>query len=154
TVSSGALRPQVAGIVYCSVIDGCRASYSLQRAHEWTMALTRLCEQHPELIAFSGECRVARAEMLVLHGAWQEALAEAERAFERPAPWSARKITAAALYQRGEVYRLRGDFAGAERAYEAAGREGGRRQPGLALLRLAQGELEKAESGLSRVLED
>src|SRR5690606_6663570 len=44
TVSSGALRPDVAGIVYCSVIDGCRDGYSLQRAHEWTLALTRLYE--------------------------------------------------------------------------------------------------------------
>ena len=154
TVSSGALRPEVAGIVYCSVIDGCRAGYSLLRAHEWTLALTRMCKEQPELVAFSGECHVSKAEMHVLHGAWQDALAEAEQALEHLAPWSARKITAAAHYQRAEVYRLKGDFEAAAQEYEAGGREGGRRQPGLALLHLVRGEVLTAAGGIARVLEE
>lgn len=153
-VSSGELKPQVAGIIYCSVIDACRATYSLRRAHEWTTALTRWCEEQPLLVAFTGECRVARAEMLVLQGAWHDAVAEAERASQRPSRWSTTKITAAATYQRAEVFRLRGDFATADRAYRAAARAGGLTQPGLALLRLAEGRLDKAESGLNRALEE
>src|SRR5690606_34109518 len=68
--------------------------------------------------------------------------------------WSTTKITAAATYQRAEVFRLRGDFATADRAYRAAARAGGLTQPGLALLRLAEGRLDKAESGLNRALEE
>ena len=123
-VTSGALRPQAAGIVYCSVIDGCRDIYSLQRAHEWTRALTRWCEEQPELVTFTGECRVARAEMLVLHGEWHDAVAEAERAGERPPRWSAQRVMAAADYQRAEVARLRGNYGAAERGYAAAARAG------------------------------
>lgn len=153
-VASGALRPQVAGIVYCSVIDGCRATYSLRRAHEWTEALTRWCEEQPELVAFNGECRVARAEMLVLRGAWHDAIAEAERACERSPQWAAERISAAASYQMAEVFRLRGEFDAADRAYQAGGRAGGPSQPGLALLRLAQGKFHAAERGLDRALEE
>ena len=153
-VASGRLKPQVAGIVYCSVIDGCRDSYSLRRAQEWTAALTRWCESQPELVTFTGECRVARAEMLVLRGAWHDAVAEAERATMRPPQWSAQRVTAAASYQRAEVARLRGEFEQAEQEYAAAARLGGRVQPGMALLRLAQGQLEAAEHGLDRALDE
>ena len=153
-VTSGALRPQAAGIVYCSVIDGCRDIYSLRRAHEWTLALTRWCEAQPELVTFTGECRVARSEMLVLHGAWHDAVAEAERATERAPRWSAQRVTAAADYQRAEVARLRGNYGAAERSYAAVAHAGGRFQPGLGLLRLAQGQLEAAEQGVERALDE
>src|SRR5690606_17014916 len=57
TVASGSLMPAVAGIVYCSVIDGCRSAYAIRRVHEWTEALTRWCERQPQLVTFTGECR-------------------------------------------------------------------------------------------------
>jgi DNA-binding CsgD family transcriptional regulator len=152
TVASGSLMPAVAGIVYCSVIDGCRSAYAIRRVHEWTEALTRWCERQPQLVTFTGECRVARAEMLVLRGDWDSALAEAGRAVERVHPWVANRVAAAAAYQRGEVARLRGDLAEAERAYEEAARAGGRTQPGLALLRLAQGADHVAAQALDRAL--
>lgn len=151
-VTSGALLPPVAGIVYCSVIDGCRTVHALDRAHEWTDALARWCEKQPEMIAFNGECRVLRAEMLQFRGAWQDALAEADRAGERLTPWSARRVTAAAHYQRGEVARLRGEFDVAAREYGAAALAGASPQPGLALLRLAQGDVEQAARGLAGAL--
>lgn len=151
-VTSGALLPPVAGIVYCSVIDGCRAVHALDRAFEWTDALTRWCEKQPQMIAFNGECRVMRAEMLQFQGAWQAALAEADRAGERLTPWSARRVTAGAHYQRAEVARLRGEFEAAEREYEAAALAGASPHPGLALLRLAQGDAAQAARGLAGAL--
>jgi len=153
-VSSGKMTPQVVGIVYCSVIDGCRAIYSLRRAFEWTEALTQWAQRQPGLVAFNGECRVARAEMLVLHGAWLEALAEADRARERPPPWAATKIETSALYLQAEVMRLRGDFDGATAAYAAVVKAGGQSQPGLALLRLSQLRVDIAHRGLNRALEE
>jgi len=153
-VASGAMNPQVVGMVYCSVIDGCRASYSLRRAFEWTEALTVWAERQPSLVAFTGECRVARAEMLLLRGGWQEALAETELALANPPRWVATKIQASAFYLQAEVMRLRGDLTGAEAAYARVAAVGGQVQPGLALLRLAQGRLANARTGLERALEE
>ena len=82
-VTAGELSPIVTGIVYCSVIMGCQEVYALRRAQEWTAALTRWCEEQPEMVAFSGRCLVHRAEIMELHGAWREALEEARRAHQR-----------------------------------------------------------------------
>ena len=80
-----------------------------------------------------------------LQGAWPDALTEACRACER-AQRADRKPPRAALYQQGEIHRLRGDFAEAEDAYRAASERGFEPQPGLALLRLAQGRTDGAHA--------
>ena len=49
-----------------------------------------------------------------------------------------------AYYQRGELHRLRGEFDKAEEAYRQASELGRKPQPGLALLRLAQGDVDAA----------
>ena len=82
-VSTGELSPVVSGIVYCGVILGCQAAYEVRRALEWTAALTKWCQQQPDMVAFTGRCLVHRAEILRLQGAWAEALEEAQRASRR-----------------------------------------------------------------------
>jgi ATP/maltotriose-dependent transcriptional regulator MalT len=57
-----------------------------------------------------------------------------------------------ALYQQGEVHRLRGEFAAAEEGYRCASRCGHEPQPGLALLRLAEGKAWAAVGAMRRVL--
>jgi ATP/maltotriose-dependent transcriptional regulator MalT len=57
---------------------------------------------------------------------------------------------AKAHYLEGEVHRLRGEFAEAEEAYRRASRLGSEPQPGLALLRLAQGNGEAAAAAIRR----
>jgi ATP/maltotriose-dependent transcriptional regulator MalT len=57
-----------------------------------------------------------------------------------------------AIYQLAELHRLRGQFAEAEEAYREASRLGLEPQPGLALLRLAQGRTEAAEAAIRRVV--
>ena len=78
-VTTGELSPVVAGIVYCNTIAFCRDVYELRRAREWTEALTRWCEQQPDMVAHKGLCLVHRAEIMTLGGAWRDALEEARR---------------------------------------------------------------------------
>jgi DNA-binding CsgD family transcriptional regulator len=145
-VTAGELSPLVTGLMYCAVIQACQAVYALGRAREWTAALTHWCE--PDVAAFTGTCRVHRAEVLQLHGDWQGALDEAQRARERSG--ASRGTVAAAFYQEAEVHRLRGAFAAAERAYRNASRDGFDPQPGLALLRLAEGSVDAAAAAIGR----
>jgi hypothetical protein len=139
-LTAGELSPIVNGFVYCGVITGCQAAYEPRRAQEWTAALTRWCEQQPDMVSFTGTCLVHRAEIMQLRGAWPDALEEARRAGERCALAMNESAAAQALYRQGEVHRLQGEFAAAEEAYRDARRRGYEPQPGLALLRLAQGD--------------
>ncbi|HEU0204228.1 MAG TPA: hypothetical protein VFR86_27775, partial [Burkholderiaceae bacterium] len=117
----GELSPIMTGLIYCSVIDACHQVYEMRRAREWTTALAQWCEQQPEMVAFTGACRVHRAEILQLQGAWPDALAEASRARERFDQGEGTSAASAeALYRQAEMHRLHGDFAAAEEAYQAA----------------------------------
>ncbi len=152
SVSTGELLPQVTGLVYCSVIGACREVFATRRAHEWTAALSAWCERQPDMVAYGGECRVYRAEIMQLRGSWGDALAEARRATDLLAGRAGPGPMGLALYQQGEVHRLRGEVAAAEDAYHAASRCGRSPQPGLALLRLAQGEHRAAAAAIRRAL--
>ena len=81
--ASGELSPIATGIVYCGVILACRDAYEVRRAREWTAVLSDWCERQPDLVAFTGRCRIHRAEILQLGGSWAEALDEAREARER-----------------------------------------------------------------------
>jgi DNA-binding CsgD family transcriptional regulator len=143
-VIAGELSPIMTGLIYCSVIDSCRQVYAIARASEWTSALARWCAQQPQLVNFTGKCLVHRAEVMQLHGAWPDAIAEVRRACAGHPP-------AAAFYQQGEMHRLQGEFKAAEEAYREASRRGFEPQPGLALLRMAQGRVEDAVAAIRRV---
>jgi DNA-binding CsgD family transcriptional regulator len=151
-VTEGGLFPIVTGIVYCSVIMACEEVYELRRAREWTAALTRWCEGQPDLLAFTGRCLVHRAQLLALQGAWPDALAEAERANRRFEEAMNQAAAAKASYLQGEVHRLRGELGDAEKAYRRASQLGFEPQPGLALLRLGEGNVDAAAAAIRRVL--
>jgi class 3 adenylate cyclase len=149
----GELHPWATANVYCSTIDACRDLADWQRAVEWTEEADRQLRSQ-RIAGYPGICRVHRAEIMRLRGTWPEAEQEARAAcveLERfrllvPAGWG--------YYEVGEVRLRMGDFAAAEEAFQRAFEFGRDPQPGLALLRLAQGDHAAALSSIRRALSE
>jgi DNA-binding CsgD family transcriptional regulator len=146
------LSPLVTGLVYCGVIAYCRELHDLRRAAEWTGELERWCHDQPQMVNYTGQCLVHRAEIMQTRGAWAEALEEARRAYERFMETTRHRLAGYARYHQGELHRLRGEVDAAEEAYREASRLGFEPQPGLALLRLAQGDIAAAVASIRRAL--
>ena len=151
SVVAGELSPIITGLMYCSIIDACHAAYELNRAREWTSAMSRWCDRQGGMLAFTDACFVHRAEILCLQGAWADAGDEMRRVCERSEHCD-RPPSGSAFYQHGEVHRLRGEAALAEDCYRAASRRGRDPQPGLALLRLAQGRADASAAAIRRLV--
>jgi ATP/maltotriose-dependent transcriptional regulator MalT len=101
--------------------------------------------------AYLGNCRIYRSRLMCLNGAWPDALDEIAAVctdLDGYAGW----VSGHAYYQLGEVRRLRGEWSAAEEAYRRAAEHGCPTQPGLALLRLAEGDVDAASAGVRRAL--
>jgi class 3 adenylate cyclase len=148
----GDLRPHAAGLVYCLTISACQDLGDFRRAAEWTEAANRMCDRL-DVSGFPGQCRIHRAEALRLRGDWPAAEAQAIAACEELSDFD-RSITASGYYEVGEIRRRRGDFEGAEDAYRTSNELGREPQPGLALLRLAEGKVDAAVAGIAGTLRE
>ena len=148
--TSGELDPLATGIIYCVTIDSCQALGDCGRASEWTEVANRWCDRL-DVTGFPGACRVHRAQILRLRGDWPKAEEQAVQACEELHDYN-RSVTAAGFYEIGEIRRRQGDFAAAEEAYRMADELGRDPQPGLALLRLAQGKVDAASAAIRRSL--
>ncbi|HYC31230.1 MAG TPA: hypothetical protein VEB59_03025, partial [Gemmatimonadales bacterium] len=153
-VTSDEVTPIVAGGVYCSVVSGCQEVFDWRRAQEWTVAMTRWAAPQPDLVLFRGQCLLRRSEVLQLRGDWDGALEEARRALARLLDPPNQVGLGQAYYQLAELHRVRGELAEADDAYRLASEHGKRIQPGLALLRLAQGDAAAALASLRRALDE
>ena len=149
---SGELQPFEAGLVYCVTISACQEVGDLRRAAEWTEAANRWCDRN-DTKGFPGACRVHRAQVLQMRGRWQDAEVQCEEACAELADYNA-WITAEGRYEIGEIRRRRGEFAAALESYRQAGEIGLDPQPGLALLRLAEGRVDAAVAALRRALDE
>jgi class 3 adenylate cyclase len=149
---SGELSQYATGIVYCGVIAASRDMADLARAGNWTEAAKRWCDRQA-ISGFPGVCRVNRAEVMRLRGSWPEAEEEIRTAVTELNEF-APSVAATAFYELGELQLRMGDLAAAEEAFRQAHGLGVEPQPGLALLRLAGGDLEAARRGIMRALSD
>lgn len=148
----GELRPFEASLVYCVTIASCQEAGDYRRASEWTEAANRWCDRH-DVIGFPGACRVHRAQVLRMRGLWSDAEAQFETACDEVRDYN-HWVAGDGSYEIGEIRRRRGEFATALEAYRAADELGRDPQPGLALLRLAEGKVDAAVAALRRSLDE
>jgi len=146
----GRLRPFSTGKVYCSLIGACEQLGDYDRAAEWTEATTRWADQHPFAI-FPGICRVHRALVLKRRGSLEEAEREAARACEELAH-SHISNSGAAYAEVGDIRRRLGQLDEAEAAFARGQEITGRPCAAVALLRLAQGRVDAAQTIIARCL--
>jgi class 3 adenylate cyclase len=150
--TTGELDPITTAVAYCSVVCSWQALAEYERAEEWTAAMQRWVSGH-EGGAFHGWCRVHRAEILRLRGACRDAELEVQRAFEEIRTYA--KPDLGWPWNELGLIRLRlGDLAGAEEAFLQAHEASWEPQPGLALLRLAQGDIGAAMASIRDALEN
>jgi len=152
SVEACEIPPMAVGDAYCTVIDACYELFDLRRCEQWTDSFTRWCVAQGGLVLYRGHCLLHRAELLMLHGDWSDAVTVAQEACARLAEPINPLTLGGAHYVEGELHRLRGEFAMAEQAYERANALGCQPQPGMALLRLAQGRGDVAAVQLRRRL--
>lgn len=146
---SGELSLHTTGRVYCNMMETCDKLSDFERASQWSDVGTKWCQDYTESI-FPGICRVYRAKILGLRGAWVEAQAEALKASEELKPWL--PVAGEAWYQIGELRLRLGELDAAESAFHQAHELGREPFPGIAELRWSQGRPDEARSLIDSAL--
>jgi class 3 adenylate cyclase len=147
----GELGPTATGMIYCMTISICRDLADYRRAGEWTEAARRWCERQ-SINGFPGVCRVHRAEIMALRGAWPEAEQEARQASTELLRYNMSMHAAIGFYEIGEIRLRMGDLPAAEEAFRQANEMGRVPQPGLAILWSYQGKTEAAAAAIRKAL--
>lgn len=152
TLASGDVDAMTSGMAYCELICAAQGLSLYDRAREWTQAMEHW-RQASAFGGFGGRCRVHRAEMLRLTGPCDRAEEEALEACEELRPWMRREF-GWPLTELGNIRLRKGDLAGAEEAFIAAHENSWMPQPGLALLRLHQGDVATATALIRDAIEE
>ena len=149
---SGELGLVPTGIVYCSTISACRDVADFRRASDWTDAAHRWCERQ-SVSGFPGVCRVHRAEIIALRGGLARAEQEARLACDELVRWQIQPVVAEGFYEIGSIRLRMGDLPAAAEAFRQAHETGHSGEPGLSLIRLAEGKAEAANAALKQEYE-
>ncbi|GEP34858.1 hypothetical protein NSZ01_26260 [Nocardioides szechwanensis] len=148
---SGEVDPLTTGMMYCELICAAQGLALHDRAREWTEVMERW--RHGSAYGgVHGRCRVHRAEILRVTGPCDLAEAEALGACEELRPWMRREF-GWPLVELGNIRLRKGDLEGAEEAFLAAHEHAWSPHPGLALLRLAQGDVTTAAALVADAIE-
>jgi class 3 adenylate cyclase len=150
---SGELGPYATGVVYCNTISLSDALADYRRAGEWTEASVRWCERQ-SIAGFPGICRVHRADVIRLLGHWSEAEREARQACSELEDAGLLTFAGEGFYEIGTIRLKMGDLEAAEDAFRQAHEKGRDPQPGMALLRLAQGKVDAARAAIKRAVDE
>ena len=148
SIEAGELSPLATGDAYCTVIDACSELFDLGRCRAWTDSFARWCDTQQELVLYRGHCFLHRAEVLGLLGRVARGARRGPARLRSPGRTrSTRRPLGGGLRRsRATSSACVGDLDGAEAAYQRASEHGRDPQPGLALLRLAQGRLDAADA--------
>ncbi|WP_255444052.1 helix-turn-helix transcriptional regulator [Robiginitalea sp. SC105] len=152
-INTDEIFPVVKGIVYCAVIETCSKVWDISRAQEWTAALTKWCNSQPDLVPFKGQCLARRGEIMQFQGDWHRALREIGDACKLLSRYRS-AAAGEAFYRKAELHRLLGAYKDAEACYNESANWGRKPQPGLALLRLAQGDEQGAIRAVRTALKE
>jgi len=150
TAAAGELTPLTTGRTYCNMMSTCERLFDVGRAAEWQQAAHLWSKPHTES-GFPGICRVHGAGVLRMRGALTEAEQLARRAADELEGFMV-DVAGAAFYELGEIHLRKGDLSVAETLFGEAHVRGREPQPGLALLRLAQGNGQAARAMIERAL--
>jgi class 3 adenylate cyclase len=145
---NGDLSPLTSGITACRLIGACRDLTDYRRASEWIEATEKYCISQ-SVSGFPGVCRVHRAEVAAVGGAWEQAERDLQQATIELGAYHATPPQADGFYAIGDIRRLKGDFEGADAALREAHARGRSPQPALALIRLAEGKVKAAASAIN-----
>jgi class 3 adenylate cyclase len=145
---NGELSPFTTGVTACRMISACRDLTDYRRASEWIEATEKYCDRQ-SLSGFPGVCRIHRAEVAIVGGAWEQAEQELRRATTELGAYNAAGPQSDGYYAIGDIHRLKGDFEGADAALREAHARGRSPQPALALVRLAEGKVAAAAAAIN-----
>lgn len=155
-VAAGETSPRTTASLFCaSIANAEREAHDLARGQEWERALEAWMSTLPVPTLsgpFLANCRVYRAVLLRRRGEWIAARRELVTALDELTGGHGARLAGHACYELGETLRLLGEHAEAESAYRRASSLGAATQPGLGLMRLAQGDAQTAAAGVRRAL--
>lgn len=152
-VIDGRMAPFNQWTLFCFTLDACHEVGDFGRMSHWTSHTEAWLASRPGADSlrpgFDASCAVHRAQLHLLHGAWEEA----EQAATAAASLDSVSVeyAAEAWYVVAEARRLRG-APDASEAYDHAHARGRNPQPGRALLRLAEGDAEGAARSVRSAL--
>lgn len=148
----GEVAAPVAGLVLTAAVKAAEEQWDLRRFDRFVQLLDGWCERQQGMVQFRSRSLGHMATLNRLQGRWATALESARAATDPELGNLDHTAMAEALYEQGEILRLRGQLDVAEDSYRRAAEMGRDPQPGLAALRLSEGDIGTAAAAITRAV--